>query len=59
MSELPQVSAMGGSLGGHDGSSLGRSNVADHPAERATGPRPDLIPGVLRSEPEREVDHAF
>jgi hypothetical protein len=55
MSELLQMSAMGGSFAAPDGVAMGRNNVVDDPAERATGPRPDLIPGVLRSEPEREV----
>jgi excisionase family DNA binding protein len=53
-----QMSAMGGSFVAPDGAAMGRSNVVDDPAERATGPRPDLIPGVLRSEPEREVNRA-
>jgi excisionase family DNA binding protein len=33
-----QVSAMGGSFVAPDGAAMGRSNVADDPAERVTGP---------------------
>jgi hypothetical protein len=49
MSELPQMSVMGGSFAAPNGVAMGRSNVADDPAERVTGP-PE---GARQSSPAR------
>jgi hypothetical protein len=38
MSELPQMSTMGGSFVAPDGVAMGRSNVVDDPAERDETP---------------------